>query len=337
MNFAAKQLEREERRFEREKEREKEEREERERDKHRERAERERDKERERGREKEERIREEREKERKHELELAKLRAASENSSESGRFRQAAVTGPKMPTFDEEKDKMDAYIKRFERHARLNELPEHQWAGHLSALLTGKALETYSRLSEEQAEQYDDLKTALLERYGLTSEGYRLKLRHISPEPDESPSQFVSRIESYLARWIELSKIDASYEGLFDLIVAEQFLESCPHPLQVCLKERGCKLSVDLTEHAAQYLDAHGKTLETMPKRSVDRSLSSATALAAYSGGTNQTCLFCDYQHDTSKCRKAKGMSVSERRQRLVRAGACFWCLEPRHRAAECP
>ena len=127
LNFAAKQLEREERRFEREKEREKEEREERERDKDRERAERERDKE-----------REEREKERKHELELAKLRAASENSSESGRSRQAVVTGPKMPTFDEEKDKMDAYIKRFERHARLNELPEHQWAGHLSALLTGK-------------------------------------------------------------------------------------------------------------------------------------------------------------------------------------------------------
>ena len=40
-------------------------------------------------------------------------------------------------------------------------------------------------------------KAVLLERYGLTSQGYRRKLGHVSPEPDESPSQFLSRIESY--------------------------------------------------------------------------------------------------------------------------------------------
>ena len=259
LSFACKQLERDERRLERDREREK-----------------------------EEKVREEREKERKHELELAKLRSASETSSESDRSSRAVVSGPRMPTFDEEKDKMDSYIKRFERHARLNAWPENQWASHLSALLTGKALETYSRLSEEQAERYEELKTALLERYGLTSEGYRQKLRRISPEPDESPSQFLSRIESYLSRWIELSRTDASYEGLFDLIVTEQFLESCPPPIQIYLKERGCKSSEDLVEHAAQYLDAHGKTLDTIPRRPAEKTLSSATALTAYSGPTGQ-------------------------------------------------
>ena len=315
LTFACKQLEREERRLEREREKEKEEREEK----------------------AKEREREEREKERKHELELARLRAPSETSADTERPRRGTVTGPKMPTFDEEKDKMDAYIKRFERHARLNDWPEHQWAGHLSALLTGKALETYSRLSEEQAELYEDLKAALLERYGLTAEGYRLKLRNILPETDESPSQFLSRLESYLARWIELSGTDASYEGLFDLIVTEQFLESCPDSLEVYLKEKGCKVSAELVEHAAQYLVAHGKTLESMPRRSVGKSMASATALATSSGYLGQACLFCDYQHATSKCRKVKHMTITDRRDRLIRAGACFWCLEPRHRAAECP
>ena len=47
--------------------------------------------------------------------------------------------------------------------------------------------------------------------------------------------------------------------------------------------------------------------------------------------------VFCDYQHATNECRKAKQMSVSERRERLIRAGACFWCLGLRHRAADCP
>ena len=30
-------------------------------------------------------------------------------------------------------------------------------------------------------------------------------------------------------------------------------------------------------------------------------------------------------------------MTVSERRERLMRTGACFWCLQFRHRAAACP
>ena len=245
-----------------------------------------------------------------------------------------------MPIFDEEKDDMDSYIKRFERHAQLNKWPREDWAGQLSALLTGKALHTYARLSEEQAEDFDDLKAALLERYGLTAEGYRQKLRHILPEADESPSQFLSRINTYLSRWVELSGTDPSYEGLFDLMATEQFLESCPRQLQIYLKERGWTETSDLAAHAAQYLTAHGKTLETLPKRQVDNRVPSVSTLATVTGAatstTTSSCLFCEYQHSTYKCRKAKFMSVPERREKLVRAGACFWCLETRHRAAEC-
>ena len=171
------------------------------------------------------------------------------------------------------------------------------------------------------------------------------------------PKDKLSEVEEYLARarrkpkpvpvsyrvilgrmgWIELSRTDTSYEGLFDLIVTEQFLESCPPPIQIYLEERGCKSSADVIEHAAQCLDAHGTTLDTILRRPADKTLSSATALTAYSEPTGQCCLFCDYQHATNKRRKAKQMSVPERRERLIRAGACFWCLELRHRAADCP
>ena len=68
-----------------------------------------------------EREREESEKERKHELALARLRAPSENPADTEGPRRGTCTGPKMPTFEEEKDKMVTYIKRFERHARLND------------------------------------------------------------------------------------------------------------------------------------------------------------------------------------------------------------------------
>ncbi|XP_072164915.1 uncharacterized protein [Diadema setosum] len=56
------------------------------------------------------------------------------------------------------------------------------WAINLSALLTGKALDTYARLTDEEAGDYEAVKAALLKRYDLTSEGFRRKLRSAKPE-----------------------------------------------------------------------------------------------------------------------------------------------------------
>ena len=47
----------------------------------------------------------------------------------------------------------------------------------IGALLTGKALEAYTRLSEEDASNYVELKNSLLKRYNLTAEGYHGKFR----------------------------------------------------------------------------------------------------------------------------------------------------------------
>ena len=44
---------------------------------------------------------------------------------------------PKLPIFDENKDDMDAFLKRFERFAVSQSWPEEQWAVSLTPLLTG--------------------------------------------------------------------------------------------------------------------------------------------------------------------------------------------------------
>ena len=89
---------------------------------------------------------------------------------------------PKLPPFVEERDEMDSYLLRFERFAESAGWKKESWAVSLSALLTGKALDIYYRLAPEDSADYDCLKTALLKRYGLTSEGYRRKLRGSKPE-----------------------------------------------------------------------------------------------------------------------------------------------------------
>ena len=45
----------------------------------------------------------------------------------------------------------------------------------LSTLLTGRALDLYSRLPIEKADSYKELKLALLHRYDFTEEGFRTK------------------------------------------------------------------------------------------------------------------------------------------------------------------
>ena len=69
---------------------------------------------------------------------------------------------PKLPTIQDGIDEIDSYLQRFERFATSNSWPKSEWATALSALLTGKALDVYSRMPDETAVSYDLLKEALL-------------------------------------------------------------------------------------------------------------------------------------------------------------------------------
>ena len=93
------------------------------------------------------------------ELELARIQE-ERRSTDQLASRRAKV--PKLPTFIDEKDELDNYLLRFERFATSNNWDRSDWATCLSALLTGRALEVYSRLSEDHAVDYDQLKKALL-------------------------------------------------------------------------------------------------------------------------------------------------------------------------------
>ena len=60
---------------------------------------------------------------------------------------QSRAKLPKLPPFNDQRDCIDAYLKRFERFAENAKWPRDTWSINLSALLTGTSLEVYSRLS----------------------------------------------------------------------------------------------------------------------------------------------------------------------------------------------
>ena len=159
----------------------------------------------------------------------------SRRSNTSGNGVSAKV--PRLPVFHDDKDDLDAYIERFERFTTTHHWPRESWASSLSALITDKAFKVYSRLSADEADDFDVLKKALLDRYHLNAEGFRMKLRDSIADEGESPAQFITRLENYLNKWIELTKIPKPFAGMVQLLLTEQFISTCGNDLATFLKE----------------------------------------------------------------------------------------------------
>ena len=146
-------------------------------------------------------------------LELGKL----------GVEKAGQARNPKLPYFEESKDKMDSYLSRFEKYAVANKWDRSIWAAYLSALLKGRALEVYDRLSVADANDYEKLKDALLKNFDMTELGFRKKFRNDRPERSETFIQFGSRLRSYMDKWINMAKIENTFEAICDFMARTNF------------------------------------------------------------------------------------------------------------------
>ena len=246
------------------------------------------------------------EKRRAHELEMKRLElsVATPGTPQEPRSDQSD-RAPKLPAFNENTDKMDAYLERFERFAKNNKWQEDVWATRLSALLTGKSLEFYSRLSREEGDDYRLLKLALLRHYDYTEEGYRRKFRGCKPEEGETPALYIERIKSYLEKWIETAGLEKEYEALRDLFIKEQTLNACPRELAAHLTEQKDQSLQALADAAKSYLEAHNTKFAHKTQRAYVEERSDESS-GGRGGASNQPICFacaCGSQgHRAARC-----------------------------------
>ena len=169
--------------------------------------------------------------------------------------RTAAMrTMSKLQPFDDKNDDMGAFIRRFESYAVSLEWPKDRWAINLSALLHGIALDVYNRQPVNETSNYDSLKETLLRRFMLTEDGFREKLRTAKPERGESFGQFMTRLEGYFIRWIELGHVDKTYQGLKDALLREQAMSVVTRNLRIFIMERKPKDIREMSILAREYL-----------------------------------------------------------------------------------
>ena len=95
----------------------------------------------------------------------------------------------------------------------------------------------------------------------------------------------MTRLENLRDKWITATKIDKTFPDLVNLLVREQFLNSCSQDMAVFLREKADLSNEQLAKMAERYMDAHGLTSFQNSKRQYDGNRKSNNGLV---GGKNK-------------------------------------------------
>ena len=213
----------------------------------------------------------------------------------------AHARDPKLPYFEESKDKMDSYLSRFEKYATANKWDKNVLAAYLSALLKGRTLNVYDRLSTEDAADYDKLKEILLKNFDMTERGFRKELRYSKPERSETSIQYSSRLCRYLNKRLTMAKVEKSFEAVCDFMARDQFLEACSRELFVHLKLKAFENLDAMAKEADLFAEAREDVFSCVNKGQRDNNKGAAQSKpeSKPSGKPEIKCGICGKGHLT--------------------------------------
>lgn len=128
------------------------------------------------------------------------------------------------------------------------------WAVRLVPLLTGKARSAYVLMDIKDSENYDKVKTAILEKYEITPETYRRRFRSLKIEPGETPRELYVRLNELFSKWARPEK--STVKEISETIILEQFLRMVNPELEIWIKEHDTRTAEDAARLAEVFMSA---------------------------------------------------------------------------------
>ena len=237
------------------------------------------------------------------EIAMKKLELESLSHSGGPKGVESNARFPKLPYFDEKTDQMDSYLTRFESYATACKWDPAMWALYLSALLKGRALEVFVRLSKDDQSDYEQIREALLNNFNLTERQFKRKFRESRPEKSETFRQFSSRMASYLEKWLAMAKVEKTFEAVCDFLARDQFLEIANQDMYVFLKPKSFKTLGDMARDADLFADASGGVSYCLASGQRDLKSSGQTRVETPSVKKPKlSCNICGKAHSTHEC-----------------------------------
>ena len=193
------------------------------------------------------------------ELELQRTRIQAQNGtahgSNGGKEKRKYVI--EIGKWKPEITDLNTFLCNFETSATALEVSGAMKALEITRCLEGTALELIQNLSQEERLDYGAIKRVLQQRFRYTEGYYRKQFKTARTRPGESQKLLVDRIKMYLKRWIELSGLEMTVEGLTELFVKDSYFLSQTKDIQVFLKEAGKQNLNEMTKRCENYREAH--------------------------------------------------------------------------------
>jgi len=211
-------------------------------------------------------------------------------------------------------------------------------AVELTRCLEGTALELIQSLSQEERLDYEAIKLALQQRFRCTEGYYRKQFKMTRTRHGESQKSLVDRITLYLRRWVEMSGLEMTVEGLTEVIVKDSYFLSQSREIQVFLKEAGNQNLIEMTKRCQNYREAHnihGDEQVSFDKKKHNQGAVMESHLLI-KGNSHQS-------ETSSKLINTKTDSYRDRQSGRQGAqykptyGGCFVCDSLEHKAFACP
>nr|XP_054607258.1 uncharacterized protein LOC129167139 [Nothobranchius furzeri] len=154
-------------------------------------------------------------------------------------------------------DDIEHFLTTFERIAVAYRWRSSDWTFHLIPLLTGKARGAYVNMDIDDALDYQKVKTAILQKYDINPETYRLRFRCLDVM-DESPKELYARLKELYEKWTQPKAKTVKEIG--ELLILEQFLRMLCPELQVWIKEHNPRSAAEAAALADVFVAARSKS-----------------------------------------------------------------------------
>ncbi|XP_067442125.1 uncharacterized protein [Thunnus thynnus] len=252
------------------------------------------------------------------EVDLTQLANGGQHSS---LVRLPGWKSPKMQPYSEGED-IEHYLITFERIAHACQWPQEEWALHLAPLLTGRARSAYVAMDIDDTMDYAKVKCAVLKKFEISAETYRVRFRSSVPAEEETPRELQVRLKDLYDKW--MAPKEKTKEQIGDTIIMEQFLKVLNPELRTWIKERNPKTSKEAAELAEAFLAARRPSKEYLPAKSRP-----PTPLGKPIGGSDLRAR--NTRHSSFPSNSAK---FEPRNKALL---VCHSCGQTGHFKAECP